>query len=406
MLRLYNTLGKKIQTFHPVDKDKVTIFTCGPSVYQRAHIGNFRTFIFEDILARYLEYLGYVVRRGMNLTDIEDKAIKEAEKQRRTVKSLTEENIRTFKHEMRFLRTKIPNYLPRASACVQEASDIIERLLEHGLAYWHEGNAYFDPLKFPGFGKLYGIDMSRWPLKRRRFHKDTYPGMQWNYGDFILWHGFKKGDTYYWNTSLGKGRPSWNVQDPSMIMKHFQETLSIYCGGVDNLYRHHDYTRAILESIRSYPMARYWLHCNHLYVNGKKMSKSKGNILYIDDLQKQGYKARDIRFFLMYGRYREKMNYSDKQISETVNKLRSFKKLTRKIKDKATKKRRYDDALQRRIIKMFMKNMNDDLNVKDTFDDLFGIISNLEVNKMKPQTASGIMSTLREIDEVFQIGFS
>ena len=405
MLRLYNTLGKTTQAFHPVNKEKVTIFTCGPSVYKRAHIGNFRTFIFEDILARYLEYLGYVVRRGMNLTDIEDKAIKEAEKQRRTVESLTEENIRIFKHEMRFLQMKIPDYLPRASACVLEASDIIERLLEHELAYWHEGNAYFDPLKFPSFGKLYGIDMSRWPRKRRRFHKDTYQGMQWNYGDFVLWHGFKKGDRYYWNTNLGKGRPSWNVQDPSMIMKHFQETLSIYCGGFDNLYRHHDYTRAILESIRSYPMARYWLHCNHLYVNGKKMSKSKGNILYIGDLQKQGFKARDIRFILMYGRYREKMNYSDKQISEAVNKLRVFKKLTRKIKDKATKKRRYDDTLQRRIKKMFMKNMNDDLNVKDAFDDLFGIISNLEVNKLKPQTASGIMTILREIDEVFQVGF-
>lgn len=406
MLRLYNTLGKRIQTFHPVDKDKVTIFTCGPSVYQRAHIGNFRTFIFEDVLARYLEYLGHVVRRGMNLTDIEDKALREAEKQRRTVTSLTEENIRIFKAEMKFLWMKIPHYLPRASASVKEAAGIIEQLLERKIAYWHKGNVYFDPLKFPGFGKLYGIDMSRWPRKRRRFHRDTYPGMQWNYGDFILWHGFKKGDIYYWNTNLGKGRPSWNIQDPSMITKHFHETLSIYCGGVDNLYRHHDYTRAILESIRQYPMARYWLHCNHLYVNGKKMSKSKGNILYIDDLKKQGYSAREIRFSLIYGRYREKMNYSDKQISEPVNKLRSFKKIMRKIKDRATKKRRYDDTLPRRIKETFMKNMNDDLDVRDAFDGLYGIISNLEVNKLKPQTASGIMGTLQEIDEVFQVGFS
>ena len=191
-----------------------------------------------------------------------------------------------------------------------------------------------------------------------------------------------------------------------MITKHFHETLSIYCGGVDNLYRHHDYTRAILESIRQYPMARYWLHCNHLYVNGKKMSKSKGNILYIDDLEKQGYSAREMRFFLMYGRYREKMNYSDKQISESVGKLRSFKKITRKIKEKATKKRRYDDILPRRIKKTFMKNMNDDLDARVAFDGLYGIISNLEVNKLKPQTASGIMGTLREIDEVFQVGFS
>jgi cysteinyl-tRNA synthetase len=229
--------------------------------------------------------------------------------------------------------------------------------------------------------------------------------MQWNYGDFILWHGYKKGDTYYRNTNLGKGRPSWNVQDPSMITKHFQETLSIYCGGVDNLFRHHDYTRAILESIRPYPMTKFWLHCNHLLVNGKKMSKSKGNILYINDLRKKGYKAREIRFFLIYGQYREQMNYSDDQIYDTVNKLRSFKKLTRKIKNKATKKRRYEDKSQRKIKMMFIKNMNDDLNVKGAFDDLYGIISNIEAEKLEPRTASGITSTLLEIDEVFQVGF-
>ncbi len=405
MLRLNNTLGKRIQTFRPVDNDKVTIFTCGPSVYQRAHIGNFRTFLFEDLLARYLEYLGYVVQRGMSLTDIEDKAIKEAEKQRRTVASLTEENIRIFIREMRFLQMKIPDFLPRASACVQEASGIIERLLEHEVAYWHKGNVYFDPLKFPGFGKLYGIDMTQWPQKRRRFHKDTYPGMQWNYGDFILWHGYKKGDAYYWNTKLGKGRPSWNVQDSSMIMKHFHETLSVYCGGVDNLYRHHDYTRAILESIRSYPMARYWLHCNHLYVNCQKMSKSKGNILYTDDLKKQGYTAQEIRFFLIYGQYREQINFSDKLMSRNVHKLRSFKKITRKIEKKTDRKEAYRGRTPRILKMIFVENMNNDLDVKKAFDGLYGIISTVEVNTLNPHTAAGIMSTLRKIDEVFQFGF-
>ena len=260
MMRLFNTLGKRIMTFKPVNTKVVTIFTCGPSVYQRAHIGNFRTFLFEDILARYLQYLGYEVQRGMNLTDIEDKAIKEAEKQGKTLQRLTGENIKMFMREMRFLHMKIPDYLPRASECVHEAAEIIERLLKRRLAYWHKGNIYCDPLKFPGFGELYGLDMSQWPRTRRRFHQDTYPGMQWNLGDFIIWHGHRRGDKYFWITDLGKGRPAWNVQDPSMIARHFQETLSIYCGGVDNLFRHHDYTRAILESMRDYPMARFWLH--------------------------------------------------------------------------------------------------------------------------------------------------
>ncbi len=140
------------------------------------------------------------------------------------------------------------------------------------------------PLKFPGFGKLFGLDMSKWPKKKVRFHKDTYPGVQWNLGDFILWHGYKDGEKAYWDTGIGRGRPSWNIQDPAMVSRYFDETLSVYCGGIDNLYRHHDYTLAILESIRPYPMARFWLHCHHLLVNGRKMSKSRGNIYYTDML--------------------------------------------------------------------------------------------------------------------------
>ncbi len=157
---------------------------------------------------------------------------------------------------------------------------MIERLLELKIAYRHGDNIYFDPLKFPGFGKLYGLDMSRWPTRKKRFHRDTYPGIQWNLGDFILWHGYREGDTVFWDTAIGRGRPSWNIQDPSMVASHFQETLSIYCGGIDNLYRHHDYSLAILESLRPYPMARFWLHGHHLLVGGRKMSKSRGTVYY------------------------------------------------------------------------------------------------------------------------------
>ena len=193
MLHLYNSMGKQLQVFHPVNPEVVNIFTCGPSVYQRAHIGNFRTFTFEDVLVRYLEYSGCKVRRGMNFTDIEDKAVLEAEKRHTTVKRLTEENIKSFLDEMFLLKIKKPDYLPRASRSVDEAVKIIKGLVACGAAYWHRGDVYFDPLKFKGFGKIYGLDMSRWPKTKRRFSKDTYPGMRWNLGDFILWHGRKVG---------------------------------------------------------------------------------------------------------------------------------------------------------------------------------------------------------------------
>ena len=401
MLRLFNSLGKRIQQFQPVDEKVVTMFTCGPSIYQRAHIGNFRTFLFEDLLVRYLEYSGYPVKRGMNFTDIEDKAIKEADEKKMTLKELTEKNIEEFLGEMNLLRTKIPEYLPRASESVDEGVAIIERLLDREIAYRHGGNIYFEPLKFPGFGELYGLDMAKWPAKKRRFHKDTYPGMQWNLGDFILWHGCRNGDSVCWDTRIGKGRPSWNVQDPSMISKHFQETLSIYCGGFDNLFRHHDYTRAILESIRPYPMAKVWLHCHHLHVNGEKMSKSKGNIYYTDTLLEHGYDIGEVRFFLIYGHYREKLNYSEGNMRRAVEKLRAFRKMVNAIEKRAGREAELDGEVTRRIKGIFSERMDDDLDVKGAFDGLYGALAELE--DLKPVEASAIMRALREIDGVLRV---
>jgi cysteinyl-tRNA synthetase len=359
MLRLFNTFGRKLRPFQPVRKELVTIFTCGPSVYQRAHIGNFRTFLFEDILVRYLEYSGHKVRRGLIFTDIEDKAVLEAKKKHTSVQQLADNNISEFLKETRLLRMKSPDYMPKASESVMEAVQIIEELLERKMAYWHKGNVYFDALKFPHFGKLYGLDMSKWPRKKIRFHKDTYPGIQWNLGDFILWHGHKKCDTVCWNTSLGNGRPSWNIQDPAMVMKHFDETLSVYCGGIDNLYRHHDYTLAILESIRPYPMARFWLHCHHLYVNMKA--------------------AADL--------------------------LKAFKTILRRIEKRALSAPARKSILSERIIEVFSGHMDNDLSVKEAFDGVHAILVDLDIPGSRPSEAAGIVKALKQIDEVLQVIF-
>jgi len=405
MLRLFNTFGRKLRPFQPVRRDLVTVFTCGPSVYQRAHIGNFRTFLFEDVLVRYLEYSGYKVRRGMNFTDIEDKALLQAEKEHTSLQRLTERNIRGFMKEMGLLRIMTPDYLPRASESVHEAVEIIERLIGCKMAYWYKGNVYFDPLKFKGFGRLFGLDMSKWPKKRVRFHKDTYPGVQWNLGDFILWHGYKSGDKAYWETRIGKGRPSWNIQDPSMISRFFDETLSIYCGGIDNLYRHHDYTLAILEAIRPYPMAKFWLHGNHLLVNGRKMSKSKGNIYYTDMLQKEGHSMEEIRFFLIYGHYREDLNFSAKTMATDVDTLKRFKRLVRAIEKKALSAAARNSALAERILKVFSGHMDNDLAVRDAFDGAHAILSGLDIHSLTQSEASGIIRALKRIDEVLQVIF-
>jgi cysteinyl-tRNA synthetase len=347
----------------------------------------------------------------MNLTDVEDKAISEAKKEHLSVQKLTDRNIKMFLGEMKLLKVKVPDLLPRASDHVAQAVRIILDLLERGMAYWYRGNVYFDPLKFAGFGKLFGLDMSKWPKSKKRFHKDTYPGIQWNLGDFILWFGYKEGDEVYWDTKIGKGRPSWNIQDPSMIVDYFNETLSIYCGGIDNLYRHHDYTLAILESIRPFPMARYWLHGHHLLVNGQKMSKSKGNIVYVDALLSQGFSIEEIRFLLIYGHYRDEMNFSVKGMEAAAGRLREFKGLVGAIRKHAARKHTGSSAsvegkVAVMLKKTFVDTMDNDLDVKGAFDGLYRIIAELKPDELKPAEAAGIVKPLREIDSVLKVIFS
>jgi cysteinyl-tRNA synthetase len=404
MLNIYNSASRQIEPFEPVNEETVTIFSCGPSIYQRAHIGNFRTFLYEDIIVRYLEYLDYTVKRGMNITDIEDKAIEEAVKQGRDVSEMTDENIAEFIAEMDLLKIKRPDYIGKASDNVQNAVDIIKQLLEKGIAYWHDGNVYYDPLKFSGFGRLYGLDMENWPEEKRRYHMDTYPTNRWNRGDFILWHGEKSNDKT-WDTKIGKGRPSWNVQDPSIVINYFNETLSIFCGGIDNLTRHHDYNIAVLEAVRPYPMAKYWTHGKHLYVNGKKMSKSRGNIYYTSTLMDQGYTPSEIRLFLTYYPYRKRSNYLDSKMKQVSAKLRNLQTKVREIENKVGVQPELPGTYSATLNNLFKEKMNNDLDLKGGFDGIEKMINNLDIAQLNSAQAADLIHGLRQIDTVLQVIF-
>ena len=185
-----------------------------------------------------------------------------------------------FRKETRELKIKLPEVLPSSSSTIDEAAEITKKLIEKGFAYRHKDGIFFDPLKVKDFGKLYGLDMSRWPSKKVRFKKDTYNGNRWNLGDFILWHPDKGEHIHFWDSVVGRGRPSWNIQDPAIIHKHLGEQVDINCGGIDNIYRHHDYNIAIMEALTGKEYASVYLHGEHLIVEGKTMSKSRGNILY------------------------------------------------------------------------------------------------------------------------------
>jgi cysteinyl-tRNA synthetase len=393
---------------------KVKMYTCGPSTYQRAHIGNYRTFLFEDVLQRYLEYLGYNVTRLITLTDVEDKALAQAKKEARSVEELTSQHENRFFQDFELLKIKVPDYTVKASTVVDQAAKLTVTLVEKGLAYWHrhEGaeNAYFDPLKFEGFGKLAQLDMSKWPKKKRHFHKDTYPGSPWNRGDFVLWHGCEKGDSACWETEIGTGRPAWNIQDAAMVTKHLGFAIDVACGGIDNLVRHHDYTIAVAEGVSGKEFSRYWLHGAHLFVDGKKMSKSRGNVYYPADLLAKGFRKDHVRFFLIYGQYRKKLNFTWKKLSETSQRLDAFKGMVQGLeKAESANPSKKAKKLATSIVSSFEENMDNDLDVKAAFDEIFRIISALhefkKQGRLSLEDANAARANLQKIDSVLQIIF-
>lgn len=418
LLKVFNTLSREVEVFKPREKGKVIMFTCGPSVYRRPHLGNYRTFLYEDLLQRYLEYLGYEVVRLISLTDIEDKAIVEAEKEGVSVKELAERNRRIFSEDSELLRMRSPTYsacmMVCSSTAVEEAGKLIKALMEEGYAYYHKHqgrrNVYFDALKYKDFGKLSKLDMSKWPKKKRRFHKDTYPGTPWNMGDFILWHGYKEGDADFWDTEIGRGRPAWNIQDAATIIKYLGPTVDAACGGIDNLTRHHDYTIAIIEGFAEREFAHYWFHGEHLFVDGKKMSKSRGNVYYPNDLVEKGYSGEHVRFFLIYGHYRKRLNFTLEKMKRASRKLNAFKEAVASLeraesKESSLEARRLVDEL----IPAFDSCMNNDLDVKAAFNALCSAVAKLgslsKRGKLSYEDARRAIDSLRRIDSVLQIAF-
>jgi cysteinyl-tRNA synthetase len=369
-LLLYNTLTHKKEIFAPRLKGHVKLFTCGPSVYRKQHLGNYRTYLFEDVLLKYLEYSGLMVERAINLTDIEDKAIEEAREKKVSVEDLRRPFEEAFFNECQILKINLPNKILRATTSVDSATNLIKLLLDRGHAYWHDGEVFFDPQTYEGFGRLYGLDMSQWPKKKVRFRKDTYPGQRWNLGDFILWHKRMKEDKeVWWDTEIGQGRPAWNIQDAAMISKHLGFEIDIHTGGIDNLYRHHDYTLAIMEGASGKRFCPWWLHGGHLLVNGEKMSKSRGNVTYIDDLLDKGFYPHHIRFYLLYGPYRDDLNLRLKHIEDRAGYLDRIRQLVDLLLNRETEdveETNSDPAAEMRIA--FENHMNNNLDYAGAFD--------------------------------------
>ena len=413
-IRLYNTLSREIEDFKPLKQGEARMYTCGPTVYNYPHIGNYRTYIFEDLLKRYLEYRGFKVLHVMNITDVDDKTIRDSQKEGVPLKTFTTRYEAAFFEDIKKLNIEPADYYPRATETIPEMVAIIKKLIEKGYAYKGEdGSWYYSISKFKDYGKLSHMDMSQ--LKAgARVAQDEYEKQQ--LADFALWKLWdeKDGDVY-WETELGKGRPGWHIECSAMSMKYLGPHFDIHCGGVDNMFPHHENEIAQSEAANDEKFVNYWLHSEHLIVDGKKMSKSLGNFYTLRDLLDKGYHPKAIRWLLLSTHYKQQLNFTFdalKSASKTVQNLLDFALRLRYVtgEPKPEAKPEIDqkvDGLIRKFQSAFEENMDEDLHISEALAVLFefvGEINKLLVsNKLGAENAAKALSALKKIDKVLGV---
>ncbi len=302
----YNTLGRRLEPLETGEPGVARIYTCGPTVYGHAHIGNLRTFLFEDILRRSLEYLGYEVVQVMNLTDIDDKTILGAAEKGVTLDEYTQPFIDSFFEDLATLHVEPAEQYPKATEHVPEMIALVEALVEKGYAYPSEGSIFFRIANDEDYGRLSGFNLDQ-VRQGERVASDEYE--KEDARDFVLWKGAKPGEPS-WDSPWGPGRPGWHLECSAMSMKYLGETFDIHSGGVDNIFPHHENEIAQSESATGKPFARHWLHSEHLIVDGEKMSKSLGNFYTLKQLLERGAKPRAIRYLFLSVHYKKKLNFT------------------------------------------------------------------------------------------------
>src|SRR5215472_10110496 len=323
-LRLFNTMSARVEEFLPIQPNEVRMYACGPTVYDFGHIGNFRTFIAVDVLQRYLKQSGYKVRYVMNITDVDDKIIRNSARNGVDVKQYTAKYEKAFLEDSAMLNIQ-PPVLVRATENIPQMAEFIVQLEQKGLAYRAEdGSYYFRIAKFPAYGKLSKKDFEGMEDGARvdvdEYEKD-------NARDFALWKAPKPGEAQ-WQTSIGPGRPGWHIECSVMAMKYLGESFDMHLGGEDLIFPHHENEIAQSESLTGKPFAHYWVHVRFLLVEGQKMSKSLGNFYTLRDLLLKGYKPSSIRYLLASNPYTKQLNFTFsglEQATESVRRLRDFK---------------------------------------------------------------------------------
>ena len=407
MLKIFNTLTRKKEVFKPIENNKVGLYTCGPSVYTYPHIGNYRTYLFEDVLKRYLFYKGYKVKHVMNITDVEDKMVRVVKKEKKLLVKITKFYTKVFFKGSKKLCILPADFYPKATQHINEMVEIIKRLIKKGYAYkWHDGNIYFNISKFKSYGKLSHLRVTK-EMRNRRLTRDDY--YKWEAGDFILWKSHRKSDgDIFWITELGKGRPGWSIECSAMSMKYLGEHFDIHTGGIDNMFSHHENEIAQSEGATGKKFVNYWIHSKHLMIDGKKMSKSLGNYYTLEDLLKLGFNPMVIRYVLISTHYRRRLNFTLKKMRSARDEIRQYYRCLKKIKELKNGKHNEEiPKLIKKAIDKFEKSMDDDLNTTKAIETYFGFINKLSTlvkkRNLDEENKKEIMYAVKRINSV--LGF-
>jgi cysteinyl-tRNA synthetase len=404
-LRFFNTLTQELEVFHPQKDNTVRMYTCGPTVYNYVHIGNFRTFTFQDILRRWLRYRGYQLDHVMNVTDVDDKIIANAAKARKSLADYTSEYTKAFFEDAAALRLEKPEHVAPATEHIPEMVDAIQKLATKNYTYTNDGSTYFRIGSFSQYGKLSHNDFAG-IRSGARVDVDEYDKADAR--DFVLWKG-RKGSEPFWSTPFGDGRPGWHIECSAMAMSYLGETLDIHAGGVDLIFPHHENEIAQSESITGKPFARFWLHSEHLHIESQKMSKSLGNFYTLRDLLEMGYQPEAIRYLLASVPHRKKLNFTFdglKAAAKSIERLRDFEARVAAAKLPAGR----NEAVSERsaaAIRQFEEALDDDLNTAEALAAVFeyvrAINSALDEQQFQEENRWDAARVLEVFDGLFDV---
>src|ERR1700689_3008758 len=404
-LRFYNTLSQQVEPFAPLHDNTVRMYGCGPTVYNYAHIGNFRAFTFQDILRRWLRARGYKLDHVMNITDVDDKIIRNAAAEHKSLPEYTEKYTQAFLEDSAALRLERPERMVKATEHIPEMVRAIEELDQRGYTYRSDGSVYYRISKFPEYGKLSHNDFSG-IRAGARVDSDEYDKADAR--DFVLWKA-PKNDEPFWDSEIGPGRPGWHIECSVMAMKYLGETLDIHAGGVDLIFPHHENEIAQSEAITSKPFARFWLHSEFLNVESQKLAKSAGNFYTLRDLQAEGYQPEVVRYLLASVPYRKKLNFTFdglKAAAKAIDRLRSFKLRleTDKYPEGAS-----ENLLERTrlAVRQFEDSLDDDLNTAEALAALFEYVRDtntaMDAGEFRVDNTAAALDLLDRFDRIFAV---